>query len=165
MLLLVGSQSPVSAQQTGHALSVDALYQPVSIDPSRRAADVLDFAEEADICARLLGEGHSVLAYLGPVAEHGPPRLAVAQACGRLLKRVLERVGAVRRVGIAGGDTSSFSVEALGIWALGFAGTLAPGVSLTRVHADDPALDGLELMLKGGQMGPQDVFARLLRGT
>ena len=53
--------------------------------------------------------------------------------------------GAVRRVGIAGGDTSSLSVEALGIWALGFAGTLAPGVSLTRVHADDPALDGLLL--------------------
>jgi uncharacterized protein YgbK (DUF1537 family) len=165
VMLLVGSQSPVSAQQTAHALSGDGLYQAVSIDPSRRAVDVLDFAEEADICARLLGEGCSVLAHLGPVAEHGPSRLAVAQACGRLLKRLLRRADAVRRVGIAGGDTSSLSVEALGIWALGFAGTLAPGVSLTRVHADDTALDGLELMLKGGQMGPQDIFARLLRGT
>jgi 3-oxoisoapionate kinase len=88
----------------------------------------------------------------------------VAQACGALLKLVLERVPAVRRVGIAGGDTSSISVEALGIWALGFAGLLSPGASLVRVHADDPRLDGLELMLKGGQMGSADVFERLLYG-
>ena len=47
VMLLVGSQSPVSAQQTAHALTSHGLYQPVSIDPSRRAADVLDFAEEA----------------------------------------------------------------------------------------------------------------------
>jgi len=56
-------------------------------------------------------------------------------------------------------------VQALGAWALGHAGTLATGVALTRVHADAPRLDGLELMLKGGQMGPPDVFERLVRGT
>jgi uncharacterized protein YgbK (DUF1537 family) len=89
----------------------------------------------------------------------------VAQACGKLLRRVLELAPVVRRVGIAGGDTSSISVEALGLWALGFIGLLGPGVGVTRVHADDQRLDGLELMLKGGQMGPADVFARLLRGT
>jgi 3-oxoisoapionate kinase len=38
-------------------------------------------------------------------------------------------------------------------------------VALTRLHADDAALDGLELMLKGGQMGPPDLFLRLLHGT
>ena len=56
------------------------------------------------------------------------------------------------------------SVEALGIWALSFAGQLSPGVSLARVHADNPRRDGLELMLKGGQMGSVDVFERLLYG-
>jgi len=163
---LVGSQSPVSAQQTAFALCGAGRYQAVCIDPSRQTASVLDFEEEAAVCARLLGEGHSVLAYLGPVtAGGGPSQLEVAQACGRLLQRVLAQAPLARRVGIAGGDTSSLSVEALGIWALDFAGTLAPGVSLTRAHADNPRLDGLELMLKGGQMGPPDTFERLLRGT
>jgi uncharacterized protein YgbK (DUF1537 family) len=39
---------------------------------------------------------------------------------------------------------------------------LAPGVTVSRTHADDPAVDGLELMLKGGQMGGEDLFERLL---
>lgn len=79
--------------------------------------------------------------------------------------RAMPSEAVVRRIGIAGGDSSSISVEALGIWVLSFIGMFGPGVSLTRVHADDPRLDGLELMLNGGQMGPADVFARLLRGT
>jgi uncharacterized protein YgbK (DUF1537 family) len=164
VLMLVGSQSPVSAEQAAFAQRIDGLYQAIRIDPSRRTGEALDFAEEADVCARHLLEGRSVLAYLAPVNANGPSRLQVAQACGRLLKRVLARTPALRRIGIAGGDTSSLSVEALGIWALGFAGALAPGVGLARAHSDDPKLDGLELMLKGGQMGPPDTFVRLLRG-
>jgi len=163
VFVLVGSQSPVSAKQTAAALRDASLYEPIRLDP--QPGDGLDFEQQAAACARLLGAGRSVLAYLGPVVSGGPSRLEVAQACGKLLRRVLERAPVVRRVGIAGGDTSSISVEALGIWALGFIGLLGPGVSLTRAHADDPTLDGLELMLKGGQMGPTDVFARLLRGT
>jgi 3-oxoisoapionate kinase len=163
VFVLVGSQSPVSANQTAAALCDARLYEAIRLDPQSNGG--LDFEAQAATCARLLGAGRSVLAYLGPVVSGGPSRLEVAQACGELLRRVLELTPVVRRVGIAGGDTSSISVEALGIWALGFVGMLGPGVSLTRVHADDQRLDGLELMLKGGQMGPADVFARLLRGT
>ena len=73
--------------------------------------------------------------------------------------------GQVRRVGVAGGDTSSFALREVAPWALRWAGSLAPGVPLLRVHADEPALDGVELMLKGGQMGPPEVFDRLLGGV
>jgi hypothetical protein len=31
--------------------------------------------------------------------------------------------------------------------------------------ADAPWLDGVELMLKGGQMGPESLFEDLVRGT
>jgi len=163
VFVLVGSQSPVSAKQTAAALRDPSLYEPIRLDP--QCGGGLDFEGQAATCARLLGAGRSVLAYLGPVVGGGPSRLEVAQACGKLLRRVLELAPVVRRVGIAGGDTSSISVEALGLWALGFIGLLGPGVGVTRVHADDQRLDGLELMLKGGQMGSADVFARLLRGT
>jgi uncharacterized protein YgbK (DUF1537 family) len=163
VFVLVGSQSPVSAKQTAAALRDTRLYESIRLNP--RPNGGLDFEQQAATCARLLGTGRSVLAYLGPVMSGGPTRLEVAQACGKLLRRVLELTPVVRRICIAGGDTSSISVEALGIWALGFIGLLGPGVSLTRVHADDQRLDGLELMLKGGQMGPMDVFARLLRGA
>jgi uncharacterized protein YgbK (DUF1537 family) len=38
---------------------------------------------------------------------------------------------------------------------------LAPGAALCRAHAPGSPLDGLELMLKGGQMGGIDLFERL----
>jgi uncharacterized protein YgbK (DUF1537 family) len=77
------------------------------------------------------------------------------------LRGVLESVP-LRRVGVAGGDTSSFALQALDVWGLSYRGQLAPGVALCRAHAHGARLDGVELMLKGGQMGPVDMFARLI---
>jgi len=39
---------------------------------------------------------------------------------------------------------------------------MGAGTSLCRVHSDDTALDGLEIMLKDGQMGAQDAFEHLV---
>ena len=41
---------------------------------------------------------------------------------------------------------------------------MGAGASLCRVHSDDASLDGMEVMLKGGQMGTLDVFERLVHG-
>ena len=68
------------------------------------------------------------------------------------------------RVGIAGGDTSSRAVQALPLWGLSYAGSLGEGVCISRAHSDDGAFDGVELMLKGGQMGAENVFEELVRG-
>ena len=67
-------------------------------------------------------------------------------------------------VGVIGGDTSSRAVQALAPWALGWVGRLGGSSPVVRAHADDPAVDGLELMLKGGQMGEDDVLDRLVDG-
>ena len=57
------------------------------------------------------------------------------------------------------------SLRELAPWGLQWLGSLSPGVALLRARADDPRIDGLELALKGGQMGQVDFFARLLHGT
>jgi uncharacterized protein YgbK (DUF1537 family) len=76
-------------------------------------------------------------------------------------------LGAVRlhRIGIAGGDTSSFAVRALGAWGLSYLAPLSAGVTVCRLHADRAELDGMEIMLKGGQMGDADLFEQLLEGN
>jgi hypothetical protein len=38
-------------------------------------------------------------------------------------------------------------------------------VSLLCARSDDARFDGVELLLKGGQMGRVDLFERLVRGT
>ena len=42
---------------------------------------------------------------------------------------------------------------------------LPPGVALCRLHSDGASLDGLEIMLKGGQMGRETLFEELLSGN
>lgn len=64
-------------------------------------------------------------------------------------------------VGVAGGDTSSFAVDARGVWRLQHIGRLGPGVSLVHCLADDARFDGFELMLKGTQTGHDDLLRRL----
>nr|WP_272209761.1 nucleotide-binding domain containing protein [Marinicella sp. W31]MDC2875588.1 nucleotide-binding domain containing protein [Marinicella sp. W31] len=73
---------------------------------------------------------------------------------------MLAKTGLTRAV-IAGGDTSGRIMTALGglaVTALYPGNT--PGTSLFRLAADNE-LDGLEVALKGGQMGSVDVFTQL----
>jgi uncharacterized protein YgbK (DUF1537 family) len=86
-------------------------------------------------------------------------------ALGRLMLSLVQQAG-VRRVVLCGGDTSSHAVQQLGLTALTFAGTLAPGAPLCRAHAEEKTvLDGLELVLKGGQIGPEDFFGMARYGS
>lgn len=164
VLVLAGSLSPLTAQQARAATS----YQAVALDAlelndahyrQRMAAEV----------AAVLSRGQSVLASTSGFEGVATAGVAagsrgLAEACGRWLADVLAAVP-LRRVGIAGGDTSSLAVQALDAWGLSHLSQIAPGLALCRLHSDAAALDGMEIVLKGGQMGPVDLFERLLHGA
>jgi uncharacterized protein YgbK (DUF1537 family) len=165
VLVLAGSLSPVTAHQIGRATS----YERVPLDAGRLAGEAGYLREQADGLIERLRAGRHVLAHTSPT-EHGrssqPGDLSarIAPASAALLAAVLHEVR-LARVGIAGGDTSSHAVKALGAWGLEWIGRVDGGVPLLRAHADDAHVDGLELMLKGGQMGGDDLFDRLVNGT
>ncbi|MDB5895243.1 MAG: type effector Hrp-dependent outer domain protein, partial [Rhodoferax sp.] len=164
VLVLAGSLSPITALQVREArsyirIALDAVHLP---SPAYRA----QMAQEA---ANLLRAGSSVLACTSSaegLATHGVPAgsRALAEACGAWLSEVLA-AAPLGRIGIAGGDTSSLAVQALDAWGLSYLQAVAPGLALCRLHSDMPALDGMEIVLKGGQMGPPDLFERLLHGA
>ncbi len=160
VFVLAGSLSPVTAQQVRAAVS----YEQVSIDVATlvQGGDAAAQAM-ADRLGALLRVGRSVLAVTAGSAPGGATAHAVAKGGGSLLARVLAQVP-LRRIGIAGGDTSSLAVQSLAAWGLSYRASLSPGVALCHLHSDHPALDGLEIMLKGGQMGPEDLFEGLLHG-
>src|SRR6185369_4138589 len=133
-------------------------YRRIAVDTGEIVASEHALHALADACVAQLDAGRSVIASTGDVQAAGPAAADVAKACGRLVTRVLSRAPQVRRVGIAGGDTSSWTVRQMNLWGLAFAGWLAPGVPLVRARSTQPALDGLELVLKGGQMGPPQLF-------
>ena len=90
-------------------------------------------------------------------AARGTPRRCWAARLGRLARELLARTG-LRRVVVAGGDTSSYATQELGLYGLEMLAELTPGAPLCRGYSDDPRFDGLEIALKGGQMGKADYF-------
>jgi 3-oxoisoapionate kinase len=107
-----------------------------------------------------LSGGKSVVLYTALGAQDrdsGQGGAKLGRKLGALLRDVLLRSG-VRRALVAGGDTSSHAVRQLGIEALTFAGLTTPGAPLCRCHARNHQLHGLELVLKGGQIGPENFF-------
>jgi uncharacterized protein YgbK (DUF1537 family) len=65
---------------------------------------------------------------------------------------------------LTGGDSSSYAVSQMGVEALEVAGPLVPGAPLCRIHARNHMIDGVEIVLKGGQVGEPDFLARLIAG-
>lgn len=163
---MAGSLSPVTAAQVAAASSFERLW----IDPLPLCSDAGFLEAQAkDIAARLQA-GRYVLACTvragqSPAADAGVSGRELALAGGRLLRAVLQQAPHVRRVGVAGGDTSSHAVQALDAWGLSYRAVVSTGVSLCRLHSNDAQLNGLEIALKGGQMGTPDLFERLVHGA
>ncbi|VTU30506.1 hypothetical protein H4CHR_02621 [Variovorax sp. PBS-H4] len=165
VLALAGSLSPVTARQVAAAGS----FEKVWLDPQRMAEDARARTEAIDTIAALLSRGRHVLACTvqpgaAPSSGADIPARALARAGGHVLAGVLAAVP-LSRIGVAGGDTSSHALQALDAWGLSFRAPLAPGVALCRLHSETPGLDGLEVALKGGQMGGEDFFERLAHGN
>jgi uncharacterized protein YgbK (DUF1537 family) len=157
-LIISGSCSAVTAQQIRWAKRYG--YTTVELDAVGLASGDAQ-AREAALQAALdsLRSGCDTVLYTSLGA---PSRATLDQelgaALGRLLLELVQQAG-VRRVVLCGGDTSSHAVQRLNLTAITFAGALAPGAPLCRAHADEATgLDGLELVLKGGQIGPENFF-------
>ncbi|MFM2065453.1 MAG: hypothetical protein RLZZ584_362 [Pseudomonadota bacterium] len=186
VLVVSGSASTLSAMQIQAA--VDAGFHEVSID-----VEALTLGPDTGAAGdRLVAEVVGALATGASVVMHtargiDDPRVARLiqslrnQGCspeqarhqsGRL---VSERLGTVVdavvrrhrlcRLVLSGGDTSSRITQALGPDALEIRARLAPGAPLCAVLSSAPHLSGLELALKGGQMGAADYFVRALLGS
>ena len=173
LLAVSGSCSPVTARQIKNAardgvaeiaLDTRGLVDPQSSLNSERLA--------VEKIVRHLSSGRSVVAH----TSRGPddPRICATQRSwrqethlglilGRIIREALSRVQ-VRRVCLAGGDTSSYAARVLGIEAMEMVAPIAPGAPLCRVRAPGSPADGIEMNFKGGQVGSDEYFDNVLEG-
>lgn len=173
LIAVSGSCSPTTARQIRHALANG--FTGLHADPldlaRHPAAAVARLATEA---RRLMGEGRSVLVYtaLDPETDRGGPldqiaggRHRVGQGLGRIARACIEGFGLTRAI-LAGGDTSSHALGELDVFALTtrFPLLATPGSPMCRAASADPKLDGLEIAMKGGQVGGDDYFVALRDG-
>ncbi len=164
LLVLSGSCSPVTERQIRVALANG--YHGIALDGVRLldgecAAAAAESALEEAVTHLRAGRSTVLYSALGPLAPAAQPcGEALGRRAGALLRRILARAG-VRRVVLAGGDTSTHAVTELGVHALTWAASLEPGAPLCRAHAQSAEVDGLQLVLKGGQVGGDDFFERV----
>jgi uncharacterized protein YgbK (DUF1537 family) len=178
LLVVSGSASPITAEQIAWAAQhgfdclrapVEELVQPRTAEDARR--DTVTRALQS------LSAGTSVVIYAasGPAdpsiratrqlmvtasgVNSGNTARVLGAALGRIARELIALSG-IGRVVIAGGDTSSYATQELGLYGLEMLGELAGGAPLCRAHSDDRRFDGLEIALKGGQMGGPDYFGR-----
>jgi 3-oxoisoapionate kinase len=172
--IVSGSVSPTTERQIRHAAHNGFTALPV--DPLALAGAGNDGAIEKTVSAglKILREGGSPLIHtaLGPSQDVGA-RLAgssdarhkIGQALGRILRQLVERENLTRAV-IAGGDTSSHALKELGIEALTTLMPLpeTPGSPLCMAHGGVKPADGLQIALKGGQVGGDNYFSMIRQG-
>ena len=84
-------------------------------------------------------------------------------ALGNIVRDVAEKTS-VKRILIAGGDTSGYAARAMGIEAVEMIAPLSPGAPLCKAYAPGSPVDGLEINFKGGQVGNEDYFRMVLNG-
>ncbi len=86
----------------------------------------------------------------------------LGHALGQVLDGILTQTGVTRAI-VSGGDTSGHAIACLEIFALSALAPTIPGAALFRAHAEG-SRDGLEIALKGGQMGSPDYFGWIRDG-
>lgn len=169
-------KTPPAPESTGQILVASGSCSPVTAAQIRDAQEN-GFAtlrlngggswqRETEEASRLLADGRSVILYtaLGSERTQGDYGADFSAKLGAAFRQILLDSG-VRRIAIAGGDTSSHVMRQLGARALTFAATLAPGAPLCRMWAPGSPLDGVEVVLKGGQVGTANFFTRVRNGS
>jgi uncharacterized protein YgbK (DUF1537 family) len=170
-----GSVSPTTEAQIRHAEAHG--FEGIALDPLSLAGGEADSAIDEAIHAGLpvLASGRSVILYtaLGPAADRGAEidaepgaRHRLGRSLGRILRQLVAQARLKRAV-IAGGDTSSHALGQLGVEALTVRMPLpqSPGSPLCVAHSRFKEIDGLEVAMKGGQIGFDDYFCVIRDGN
>ena len=180
IIVMAGSAAPTTKSQLEwvfskgfHQVKIDTV---ALVDPDKKNVEFAKIEREA---LQAINEGKNVAVFtaLGPddpqinatksrIRElnlQKPVGELIAGEQGNILKNLL-RLSKIRRVIVAGGDTSGYVARALGITALETLIPIAPGAPLCTAHSTDPDFDGLEISLKGGQNGNEKYFESILEG-
>ncbi|WP_027059564.1 four-carbon acid sugar kinase family protein [Mesorhizobium loti] len=169
-----GSCSPTTERQIRHALTDG--FDGINVDPVELVSENSEqaIAHAAAAARGSLQAGRSVILYtaLGPTADRGTEidrqegaRHKLGRGLGTLLRQLTEQHD-LKRVIIAGGDTSSHALGQMGVDALTVRMPLpaSPGSPLCVAHSRINAIDRLEVALKGGQVGTDSYFSAIRDG-
>lgn len=157
VLVVSGSRSPRTREQVEHARGVGFSILTLSThdgDVTALSTQVIaELAAGRDVVVSAEGAHFDAESAL-PVLEQ------IAVAATRIVRDAV-RAGATQRVIVCGGDTSGRVTTGLAVSSLRIGANPLDNVVVCIAEADGEPVDGLQLLLKGGQVGPVDLFTRI----
>ena len=166
LLVLSGSCSPVTKNQIEVAIAQGFVEVPLEMETfqgeSGHGFSIGAGVEEILIALR---QNQSVIVHTGNIRQLDQSTSArtLGQTLGYIAKGVCEQVK-LKRIVIAGGDTSSYAARAMEIDAVEMIAPLVIGAPLCKAYSRNKNINGLEVNFKGGQVGSKDYFGVLANG-
>lgn len=167
LLVISGSCSPVTKNQIGYAVAEGFIEVPLEMEIFQGdSGDGFSVGADLNKILSALRQNKSVIIHTGNIRDIEQPGSSriLGKALGSIAKKVCEETK-LKRVVIAGGDTSSYAARAMEIEAVEMIAPLVSGAPLCKAYSKNKSIDGLEVNFKGGQVGGEDYFGVMMRGA
>jgi 3-oxoisoapionate kinase len=158
LLVLSGSCSPVSRKQISYAVSHGFTALPLEWKDHQPYIDTKRILD-------CLKKKKSVIVHTGNIeaVPQATSASILGTALGKIAKDVCEEIR-IRRIAVAGGDTSSYAGRAMEIDGLEMIFPFVNGAPVCRAYSKNKNIDGMQVNFKGGQVGGEDYFVQLKKG-
>ncbi|NBS76232.1 MAG: four-carbon acid sugar kinase family protein [Betaproteobacteria bacterium] len=162
LLVLSGSCSALSAAQIDHAEQAGFICLRLSNDA------LLDDVQTRMLNALSAGQSVVVFTARGREQSHDWPAGQLTQRIGACFAKLADAAfnhTALSRLVVAGGDSSSYTMRALGAEALQIkASHFAQNAHFAALVSAKAHIHGKEVLLKGGQVGDAQLYSLVLKG-
>ena len=155
LLVISGSCSPVTAAQIAYAKANG--FKEVIIDAASVCNENAINDEVINTVNELLQQQKNVIVHTGSKQTENLSSEKLGAALGTIAKQAVTK-NKLKRVVIAGGDTSSYAARAMEIDAVEMIAPVVSGAPLCKAYSTNKNIDGLEVNFKGGQVGGEDYF-------
>ena len=155
LLVISGSCSPITAAQIEWA-KVNGFLE-VIIDAQKTVDEGMVDAAVLNQVAVFLQKQKNVLVHTGSKQTGNLSSEKLGMALGIIAKHAVLHSN-LKRVVVAGGDTSSYAARAMEIDAVEMIAPMVSGAPLCKAYSKNEKINGLEVNFKGGQVGGEDYF-------
>ncbi len=155
LLVVSGSCSPVTASQIEWAKANG--FEEVIVDAQKTVDEGTIDAAVFNHVAVLLQKQKHVIVHTGSKQTANLSSEKLGTALGTIANHAVLHSN-VKRVVVAGGDTSSYAARAMGIDAVEMIAPIVTGAPLCIAYSKNEKINGLEVNFKGGQVGGEDYF-------
>ncbi len=155
LLVVSGSCSPVTAAQIAYAKQQgfeELILDAVSIC-NNKGIDETTF----DLVKEKFLNNNQLIVHTGNKQANNLSSAILGTALGLIAKYAITNCG-IKRVIVAGGDTSSYAARAMEIEAVEMIASVVKGAPLCKAHSANKNMNGLEVNFKGGQVGSENYF-------